>query len=127
MRDLQPLEVDFLVAVEQDVQIDVPWALVYQLLPAQRPLDVLELVEETQGLQLGFDLASRVGGRNGKDGGRQRTSHAPLTKLSCSSTYMGSVSHRLLVRFTRMPRASISLQALSIQPMRSPRLLPRAM
>ena len=40
---------------------------------------------------------------------------------------MGSVSQRLLVLLTLMPRASISLHAFSIQPMRSPRLLPRAM
>jgi hypothetical protein len=40
---------------------------------------------------------------------------------------MGSVSHRLLVRFTLIPRASISLHAFSIQPMRSPMLLPSAM
>lgn len=56
-----------------------------------------------------------------------RTSQAPLTNLSCSNTYMGSVSHRLLVLSTRMPRLSISRQACSIQPTRSPRLLPRAM
>lgn len=39
---------------------------------------------------------------------------------------MGFVSHRLLVLTTLMPRASICWQAFSIQPIRSPRLLPRA-
>ncbi len=39
---------------------------------------------------------------------------------------MGSVSQRLLVLFTRIPRASNSLQAFSIQAIRSPRLLPSA-
>lgn len=40
---------------------------------------------------------------------------------------MGSVSHKLLVLVTRMPRASISRHARSISAIRSPRLLPRAM
>ena len=40
---------------------------------------------------------------------------------------MGSVSQSELVRLTVMSLASISLQAFSIQAMRSPMLLPRAM
>src|SRR5436190_10075014 len=40
---------------------------------------------------------------------------------------MGSVSHKLLVRSTLMPLIDISLQAFSIIPTLSPRLLPRAM
>jgi len=54
------------------------------------------------------------------------TSHAPLMKLAWSKTYIGSVSHKLLVRFTLIPLADISLQACSIIPTRSPRLLPKA-
>src|SRR4051794_24715656 len=55
------------------------------------------------------------------------TSQAPLTNLSCSNTYMGSVSHKLLVLLTLIPLLSISAHAFSIHPIRSPRLLPRAM
>src|SRR6266536_1720689 len=55
------------------------------------------------------------------------TSQAPLTKFAWSTTYIGSVSQRQLVLFTLMPRADISLQAFSIHPILSPRLLPSAM
>jgi hypothetical protein len=54
------------------------------------------------------------------------TSHAPLTKRSWSVTYIGSVSQRLLVLLTLIPRRSISLHARSISATRSPILLPNA-
>ncbi len=55
------------------------------------------------------------------------TSQTPLRKRSWSVTYMGSVSQRLLVRVTLMPRLSISAQARSISATRSPKLPPSAM
>jgi hypothetical protein len=54
------------------------------------------------------------------------TSQAPLTKFPWPKTYIGSVSHKQLVLLILIPLVDISLQALSIMSIRSPRLLPRA-
>lgn len=135
MRDGETVMGDLLIAVQKNVEVDVPGPLVDELLSTQRPLDILQDVQQGEGLQRCLDLftwlskqkiISHTGGSVLRTAGR-RTSHAPLTNLSCSRTYMGSVSHRLLVLLTWTPRASISRQAFSIQPIRSPRLLPRAM
>lgn len=115
-----------LVLVKEDIKIDIPWPLVNHLLAAHGVLDVLELVQKVEGIQGCLDLF-RVSLLAIIWQEILPTSQAPLTKRSWSVTYMGSVSHRLLVRLTLMPLASISRHALSISAMRSPRLLPKAM
>jgi len=59
--------------------------------------------------------------------GRSHTSQAPLRKFPWSSTYIGAVSYRQLVRRTDMYSSfSISLHAASMLRKRSPSLLPSA-
>lgn len=58
MWDREPFVVNLFVAVEQDVEVDVAGALVDEFSPAHVPLNRLELVQQSQGLELGFDLQS---------------------------------------------------------------------
>ena len=57
VRDGEAFVVELEVVVEEDVEVDVAGALVYELLAAKGVLNVLEGVEEMQRLQGGLDLA----------------------------------------------------------------------
>ncbi len=57
MWNLQALVVDHLVIVEQDVQINVTRSFINELFAAEALLYVLELVEESQRLEVCFHLA----------------------------------------------------------------------
>lgn len=56
MRHLEPLVVNLLVVVHDDVEVNGPRALVDDLLPPERILDALKLVQQCQGLKVRFDL-----------------------------------------------------------------------
>ena len=64
MRDYEALVVDLAVLVHEDIQIDIPRALVYDLLAPEGILNGLECIQKRQGLQgcfyLGNMLAKRV-------------------------------------------------------------------
>ncbi len=57
VRDGEAFVVKLEVLVEQDVEVDVAGALVYDLLAAESILDVLKGVEELKRLQGGLNLA----------------------------------------------------------------------
>lgn len=127
MGNIETLVLDLFVTVEQDVKVYVAGAFIDDLLAAHIALNCLQLVQELQRLQLCLNLGRSSAPSSRRHDEITRTSQAPLRKRSWSLTYMGSVSHRLLVLLTWIPRLSIRLQALSISPTRSPRLPPRAM
>lgn len=55
---------DLLIAIHENVEIDVPRALVNKLLTAHGALDVLQFIEESQGLEFGLNLPSDQRGSN---------------------------------------------------------------
>lgn len=90
MRHLEPLVVDLLVVVHDDVEINGPRALVDQLFPSQRLFDILQLVQERQGFEIGLDLRTvsnldipiYTAPPAGNGDREVLTSHTPLMNLS---------------------------------------------
>ena len=60
MRDLETLVVDCLVAVEQDVEVDVTRTLIDDLLASHIVLNGLELIQQSYGFQLRLNLVKLV-------------------------------------------------------------------
>lgn len=142
--------VDDFIVIEKDIQINIARSLVYDFFAAHGIFNTLEFIQKSNWLQCGLNLifvsyqykflgkgvkslnrfhkAIQVIESKRMDAENRQllTSQAPLTKLSWSRTYIGSVSHKQLVLLILIPLAAISLQAFSIISIRSPRLLPRA-
>lgn len=59
MRHLQPLMVDGLIAIHQDIEVDISRPLVDELLTTHGPLDILQLIQESQWLKRCLNLQTR--------------------------------------------------------------------
>jgi len=137
VRHFEPLVVYYLIIEEQDIKINVARSFIDDLLPTERVLDTLKNVQKRKWPKRGFylELVSRshtIANKRRepsfsiKKNHLGHTSQTPFMKLPWSTTYIGSVSQRELVLLILSPRADMSLQAFSIQPIRLPRLLPSA-
>ena len=56
MWNLEPLMVYGLIIIQQNIEVDIPWAFVDQLLAAHGDFDLLQLVQQLQGLQRSLNL-----------------------------------------------------------------------
>lgn len=56
VRDTEPLIMHLLIAVEEDIQINVSWSFINHLYPPHLPLNGLQCVKESKWLELGLDL-----------------------------------------------------------------------